>query len=403
MVLRETGGVSGAPFAAGAAAAKRSARRRNLNHPEGNAMPPAGLSVRNLTKRFALGATVVTAVDDVSFTVSGGEFFTMVGASGCGKTTTLRMIAGLEKPTSGAITVDGRDFMAVPPQHRNIGMVFQSYALFPHLTIFENVAYGLRPRATPRAEVDHRVAATLALLQLEPYAQRHPADLSGGPQQRVSIARALVYEPTMLLLDEPLANLDAKLRVMMRDELRALQRRLGITTLYVTHDQEEATAVSDRIAVFNHGRLIQLGTPATIYAQPQSLFVADFIGRANFLSARLDDRALPAAGVTFGNGVRLRPALQITLSDDEAGTLASADDCVVMIRPEHLALDATTGDIPCRVQRVQLLGGLLRYTVQADISAKTIVVETTRAPAGVAEGGAARLSIPAADAILYHR
>ncbi len=366
-------------------------------------MPPAALRVRNLTKRFALGASTVTAVDDVSFTVNGGEFFTMVGASGCGKTTTLRMIAGLESPTSGEITVDGRDFMAIPPQQRNIGMVFQSYALFPHLTIFENVAYGLRPRATPRAEVDRRVAATLALLQLESFAQRHPAELSGGQQQRVSIARALIYEPTMLLLDEPLANLDAKLRVMMRDELRTLQRRLGITTLYVTHDQEEATAVSDRIAVFNLGRLVQLGTPAAIYSQPQTLFVADFIGRANFLPARLDDRALPSSGATFGNGARLRPAQTMTLPDNEARTLASADDCVVMIRPEQLLLDATAGDIPCRVQRIQLLGGLLRYTVEAPVSATPILVEVTRAPAGVAEGGEARLSIPASDAILYRR
>ena len=365
-------------------------------------MAPAGLSVRNLTKRFVLGTTSVTAVDDVSFTVEGGEFFTMIGASGCGKTTTLRMIAGLEQPTSGAITVDGRDFMAIPPQHRNIGMVFQSYALFPHLTIFENVAYGLRPRATSRDEVLRRVSDALGLLQLEPYAQRHPADLSGGQQQRVSIARALVYEPTMLLLDEPLANLDAKLRVMMRDELRALQRRLGITTLYVTHDQEEATAVSDRIAVFNHGRLVQIGTPATIYSRPQTLFVADFIGRANFLPARLHDRAAPAAGVSFANGLRLRPDVQIALPEDEVTTLASADECIVMIRPEHLSLDMVSGATPCQVQRIQLLGGLLRYTVLSEVSAKPIVVETTRAPSGVAEGGNARLTIPAADAILYH-
>jgi ABC-type nitrate/sulfonate/bicarbonate transport system ATPase subunit len=203
----------------------------------------------------------------VSFDVAGGEFFTMLGPSGCGKTTTLRMIAGLEKATSGDIEVDGRDLRSVPPERRNIGMVFQSYALFPHLTVFENVAYGLRLRGQSGHEIDRRVAATLALLQLEAFSGRHPADLSGGQQQRVSIARALVYEPTMLLLDEPLANLDAKLRVMMREEIRALQRRLGITTLYVTHDQEEATAVSDRLAVFDGGRLIQAGTPEEIYSR----------------------------------------------------------------------------------------------------------------------------------------
>ncbi|MEP7181452.1 MAG: ABC transporter ATP-binding protein [Betaproteobacteria bacterium] len=366
-------------------------------------MPPAALSVRDLTKQFSAAGPVVTAVDHVSFDVGSGEFFTMVGASGCGKTTTLRMIAGLETPTSGAIRWDGRDFMTVPPQQRNIGMVFQSYALFPHLTIFENVAYGLRLRNTPRAEVERRVMATLALLRLEPYAQRHPAGLSGGQQQRVSIARALVYEPSMLLLDEPLANLDAKLRVQMREELRALQRRLGITTLYVTHDQEEATAVSDRVAVFNHGRLVQLGTPEAIYTCPETLFVADFIGRANFLPARLDDRAAPASGVTFADGTRLRPQRQVVLRGDEAETLAGADDSVVMIRPEHLALHATAGDVACRVHRIQLLGGLIRYRVVAAVSPQPILVETTRALAGVSEGGGAWLSIPAADAIVYHR
>ena len=366
-------------------------------------MARASLSVRNLTKEFTVGTTTVTAVDSVSIDVRGGEFFTMLGPSGCGKTTTLRVIAGLEQATSGEITVDGRDFMTVPSQRRNIGMVFQSYALFPHLTIFENVAYGLRLRGVGADEISRRVAATLALLQLEPYAARHPSGLSGGQQQRVSIARALVYEPTMLLLDEPLANLDAKLRVMMREEIRALQRRLGITTLYVTHDQEEATAVSDRLAVFNHGRLIQLGTPEEIYTRPRTLFVADFIGRANFLPVRLVDRAGPAAGVTLRNGALLRTERQVLLEADEAATLPLDGEGTVMIRPEHLALNAAIGDVPCRVLRVQLLGGLIRYTVQSDASPADIIVETTRALTGIAEGGAAHLTIPPADAILYHR
>jgi iron(III) transport system ATP-binding protein len=366
-------------------------------------MAHAALTVRNLTKEFEVGTATVTAVDRVSFEVRGGEFFTMLGPSGCGKTTTLRVIAGLEQATSGEIAVDGRDFMAVPPQKRNIGMVFQSYALFPHLTIFENVAYGLRLRGLGAAEVGRRVGATLALLQLEPYATRHPAALSGGQQQRVSIARALVYEPTMLLLDEPLANLDAKLRVMMRDEIRALQRRLGITTLYVTHDQEEATAVSDRLAVFNHGRLIQLGTPEEIYARPQTLFVADFIGRANFLPVTLRDPASPAMGVALGNGATLAPERQVRLESEEAATLSSADAGVVMIRPEHLTLDASSGDVPCRVRLLQLLGGLIRYTVQSEASPADIRVETTRAVPGIAEGAGAYLRIPPADAVLYHR
>jgi iron(III) transport system ATP-binding protein len=366
-------------------------------------MTHAALCVRNLTKRFGAGGAAVTAVDGVSFDVAGGEFFTMLGPSGCGKTTTLRMIAGLEQASSGEITVDGRDFMAVPPQKRNIGMVFQSYALFPHLTIFENVAYGLRLRSLSATEIERRVGATLALLQLEPYAARNPAALSGGQQQRVSIARALVYEPTMLLLDEPLANLDAKLRVMMRDEIHALQRRLGITTLYVTHDQEEATAVSDRLAVFNYGRLIQIGTPEEVYARPNTLFVADFMGRANFLPVRLRDPSAPAAGATLADGTEIVPARQARLEADEAATIPSPDRGFVMVRPEHLTLDASSGDVACRVLRIQLLGGLIRYTVQSDASPADIRVETTRALPTLAEGAGAYLRIPAADAVLYHR
>ena len=366
-------------------------------------MAHAALTVQDLSKRFVTGDATTIAVDRVSFDVNGGEFFTMVGASGCGKTTTLRMIAGLEQPTSGQIRLDGDDFMAIPPQQRNIGMVFQSYALFPHLTIFENVAYGLRLRSISRSEIIRRVTETLALLQLEPYAKRHPAGLSGGQQQRVSIARALVYEPAMLLLDEPLANLDAKLRVQMREELRALQRRLGITTLYVTHDQEEATAVSDRIAVFNHGRLIQLGTPEVIYNQPQTLFVADFIGRANFLPAKLADTGRPVSGVLLANGRRIDPRRHVALREDEVGRLAGPGDGIVMIRPEHLALSAGPGEISCRVERVQLLGGLIRFSVASDASPRSIVVETTRHIPGIAEGSGAWLSIPPADAILYHR
>ncbi|MEO8545110.1 MAG: ABC transporter ATP-binding protein, partial [Burkholderiaceae bacterium] len=204
----------------------------------------------------------------------------------------------------------------------------------------------------------------------------------------------------------PLANLDAKLRVQMREELRSLQRRLGITTLYVTHDQEEATAVSDRIAVFNRGQLIQLGTPEVIYTQPQTLFVADFIGRANFLSVKLVDSAKPAAGVLLANGMRLDPRRQVALKSDEADRLHGPDHGIVMIRPEHLALCASHGDLSCRIQRIQLLGGLIRYSVESDgpdQTSQSIQVETTRPLAGITEGSGAWLVIPANDAILYHR
>ena len=366
-------------------------------------MARAALSVRNLTKQFGGGPQSVVAVDGVSFDVAGGEFFTMLGPSGCGKTTTLRAIAGLDQPTSGEILVDGRDFISVPSQKRNIGMVFQSYALFPHLTIFENVAYGLRLRGVSAAEIERRVGESLALLQLNAYAARQPGALSGGQQQRVSIARALVYEPTMLLLDEPLANLDAKLRVMMREEIRALQRRLGITTLYVTHDQEEAMAISDRIAVFNHGHLVQIGTPGEIYARPNTLFVADFIGRANFLPVRLHTPSTPAAGVMLADGTALAPERQVRLEAHEAATLRSPDDGVVMVRPEHVTLDASGGDMRCSIRRIQLLGGVVRYTVASAAAASDIRVESTRAAAGIAEGDDAYFSIPPADAVLYHR
>jgi len=282
-------------------------------------------------------------------------------------------------------------------------MVFQSYALFPHLTIFENVAYGLRLRALSADEIRRRVTATLALLQLEGYAARHPGALSGGQQQRVSIARALVYEPAMLLLDEPLANLDAKLRATMREEIRALQRRLGITTLYVTHDQEEATAVSDRLAIFDRGRLIQVGAPDEIYTRPRSLFVADFIGHANFVPVRCLDAHAPAQGVRLRNGTEVRPARAVALEGAEAATLSADDYGVLMARPEHLALDAATGDVACRVQRIQLLGGRIRYTVQSDASPADILVDATRPFPGIDEGSGAFLRLAPADAVLYHR
>ena len=357
------------------------------------------LTIDNVTKSFAQ----TTVARNVDIAIDKGEFVSFLGPSGCGKTTTLRMVAGFEGPTTGRILIDGKDVTNLKPNQRNIGMVFQSYALFPNMTVAQNIAFGLKVAGASSDAIASRVKEMLGIIKLPEHGGRYPFQLSGGQQQRVSIARALVYQPSMLLLDEPLANLDAKLRVQMREELRALQRRLGITTIYVTHDQEEATAISDRLAVFNHGRLVQLGTPEAIYACPQTLFVADFIGRANFLPARLDDRTAPQGGVTLSDGTRLAARRQVLLSGDDAQSLASADDAVVMVRPEHLALHATEGEIACQVQRVQLLGGLLRYSVSAVISAQPILVETTRPLPGIAEGSQARLSIPAADAIVYRR
>ncbi|HET6765020.1 MAG TPA: ABC transporter ATP-binding protein [Longimicrobiaceae bacterium] len=241
------------------------------------------LRLDGVTRRF--GDT--TAVDDLSLQVGQGEILTLLGPSGCGKTTTLRMIAGFEYPTAGRIVLGDRDVTALPPQKRGMGMVFQSYALFPHLDVRQNVDFGLRSRGERGAAASAKVERALELVELTGYADRKVQALSGGQQQRVALARALAPEPPVLLLDEPLSNLDAALRERTRDELRALLKRLGMTAVFVTHDQEEAFALSDRIAVLSHGRLQQVGTPEDLYAAPANAFVAGFLGRANFIEARV--------------------------------------------------------------------------------------------------------------------
>jgi ABC-type Fe3+/spermidine/putrescine transport system ATPase subunit len=362
-------------------------------------MSSRDLTLRGLSKRFSLPTGDVLAVDNVSLDVSENEFFTMLGPSGCGKTTTLRMIAGLESPTQGSIAFAGRDFAKVDAQHRNIGMVFQSYALFPHLTIFDNVAYGLRIRGLATTEIEARVRRILDLLGLTGFGDRHPGDLSGGQQQRVSIARALVYDPGMLLLDEPLANLDAKLRVQMREEIRRIQRELGIMSLYVTHDQEEAMSVSDRIAVFNKGRLMQVGRAEDVYLNPATPFVADFIGKANFLTARRSsNRTLTLAG-----GATVAPRSWLLLPDDEIADFAGGTDALIMLRPERLRLAADRGLLPCRVRRRQFLGGIVRYTAESDGAERPLTVDAGRDVTGIGEGAGAFLDFDAADAIAYVR
>ena len=234
----------------------------------------------------------VVAVDAVTLDIKAGEFFSLLGPSGCGKTTSLRMIAGFESPDSGRIHVGGQDITDVPVHQRDMGMVFQSYALFPHRTVAENVAFGLRMRAVPKPEIARRVAAALAQVALTGLEERRPGQLSGGQQQRVALARALVIEPRVLLCDEPLGALDRKLRQQMQFELKELQRRLGVTLVFVTHDQEEALAMSDRIAVMNKGRVEQVGAPTEIYERPRTRFVADFIGEINLLEDGARPRAL---------------------------------------------------------------------------------------------------------------
>ncbi|MFZ1551370.1 MAG: ABC transporter ATP-binding protein, partial [Anaerolineae bacterium] len=250
------------------------------------------LVLENLVKTFTSrgGVGEVNAVDGVSLSIAQGDLVTLLGPSGCGKTTTLRLIAGFEFPNSGQILLDGAPINDLPPHQRGMSMVFQSYAIFPHLNVFENIAYGLDVQKRPRDEIKRRVARVLELVELTGLENRAPNQLSGGQQQRVALARALVMEPKVLLMDEPLSNLDAKLREQMRTEIRRIQKRLGITSVYVTHDQVEAMTLSDQIVVMNQGQIVQIGTPDEIYRRPRTRFVADVIGQANFIEGAVRQR-----------------------------------------------------------------------------------------------------------------
>ncbi len=250
----------------------------------------AAIELVGVEKEFTAGGHDVRAVEHVDLRIAEGEFFSLLGPSGCGKTTTLRMIAGFEEPTSGQILLHGRDMVGVPPFRRDVNMVFQQYALFPHMDVFENVAFGLRRKKVDKDEIRRRVAEALALVELEGREKRKPRQLSGGQQQRVALARALVNRPRALLLDEPLGALDLKLRQAMQLELKRIQREVGITFVYVTHDQEEALTMSDRLVVMNAGRIEQLGSPRELYEHPATRFVANFIGTSNILTGRLERR-----------------------------------------------------------------------------------------------------------------
>jgi iron(III) transport system ATP-binding protein len=325
------------------------------------------LEVRELWKIF----DGVVAVQDVTFRMGAQEFFTLLGPSGCGKTTTLRCVAGLEVPTRGEIRLGGRVVSApasgvfVPPERRAIGMVFQNYAVWPHMTVFDNVAYPLRLQRLDRREVTRRVGAVLEVVALSGLERRYPAQLSGGQQQRVALARALVRQPALLLLDEPLSNLDAKLREQMRFELKELQRRLRVPILYVTHDQAEAMALSDRVAVMREGCIVQVGPPLEIYRRPADRFVADFIGLMNFLPGRLLGR--DAAGVAvevLGRRLRL-PAEGPAAPAGSAGGPPAGGPVLVAVRPEDVAL-GPDGEIPCTVEVRNFMGNVVDYKVRAD-------------------------------------
>jgi len=290
-----------------------------------------GVRVEGVSKRFAHRVKgEIYAARDVTLDVAPGEFLTLLGPSGCGKTTTLRMIAGFETPDEGHVRFGSDDVTHLPADQRNIGFVFQNYALFPHLSVGENVAYGLRVRGLDGREVATRVADVLTLVGLAGYEQQFSSQLSGGEQQRVALARAIVIRPRLLLFDEPLSNLDARLRVQMRDEIRDLQQRLAITTIYVTHDQEEAMAVSDRIVVMNQGRVVQVGSAEDLYHHPQSRFVAGFIGRVNLVPARV---------TAIDGGVVELDALGCRLAVRHSGAaLRTGDAAALVLRPEALEI-----------------------------------------------------------------
>jgi ABC-type Fe3+/spermidine/putrescine transport system ATPase subunit len=310
------------------------------------------LELHKLRKRFG----AVTAVDGVSLEVRSGEFFSLLGPSGCGKTTILRTVAGILQPDEGTVRLEGRDVTRLPVHARNMTLVFQSYALFPHLTVFENVAFGLRMRKTPEAEVRRRVDEALDLVRLGGFQTRYPAQVSGGQQQRVALARSLVVHPALLLLDEPLSNLDARLREEMRTEIRMIQRKVGITTILVTHDIHEAFALSDRLAVLNAGRIEQLGTPLEIYQQPRTRFVAEFAGQSNHFEARVLAAEHGRARVRTGHGIDLWVGLRGTAPAMNAALL-------VMLRPERVRLGAASGAncFPATVSEVTFLGGMTAY------------------------------------------
>jgi spermidine/putrescine transport system ATP-binding protein len=283
------------------------------------------IQLLSLTKRFA----DVTAVDSLDLEIPAGEFFSLLGPSGCGKTTTLRLIAGFERPTDGRILLDGDDVAYTPAHLRNVNTVFQNYALFPHLNVFDNVAFGLRRAKRPKPEIKERVGRVLELVQLTGYEKRKSSQLSGGQQQRVALARALVLNPAVLLLDEPLGALDAKLRKMLQIELKALQQEVGITFLYVTHDQEEALTMSDRLAVMNAGRVDQVGAPKDVYEDPETLFVADFLGVSNLMDATVRGQRNGSCTVTL-EGFELQAG---------GGDTKLEGPAKIVIRPERVELE----------------------------------------------------------------
>jgi spermidine/putrescine transport system ATP-binding protein len=344
------------------------------------------IELSKLTKKFA----EVTAVDGIDLQVPGGEFFSLLGPSGCGKTTTLRMIAGFEQPTSGEILLDGADVAYTPPHHRNVNTVFQNYALFPHLNVFDNVAFGLRRAKRPKDEIKDRVGRALELVQLSGFEKRKSSQLSGGQQQRVALARALILNPAVLLLDEPLGALDAKLRKALQIELKALQQEVGITFLYVTHDQEEALTMSDRLAVMNGGHIEQIGAPQDVYEDPTTVFVADFLGVSNLMDAH-------AKGSR--NGACLVDVQSYELEARAGGDVTGP--AKIVIRPERVELEphgspSGPNRLPGMVERVVYVGSGIQVIVRAATGeALQALLQNTGKPVEYEQGAPVQIHLPA--------
>ncbi len=327
------------------------------------------LTLQNITKIFPPRGNTgeVTAVHNVDLKIEKGELVTLLGPSGCGKTTTLRMIAGFEFPTTGKIILDDIEINGLPPHKRDMSMVFQSYAIFPHLSVFGNIAYGLNVQKLPKAVVQEKVDKVLELVHLEGYGDRAPTQLSGGQQQRVALARALIMEPKVLLMDEPLSNLDAKLREEMRTEIRRIQKELNITSVYVTHDQIEAMTLSDRIVIMNQGVIEQIGTPVSVYRYPNSKFVANFIGRANFVNGTvIEQNQKDLKVLAFSKEVHLKQVQQ---------TFNAKDKVTLIVRPEMIRVKKTGELFEGIIRRAVYLGDMIEYCVEVD-GEELIGVET---------------------------
>ena len=351
------------------------------------------LKIDNLTKKFG----DFTAVENINIDLEKGEMVALLGGSGCGKTTILRMIAGFIEPYAGTIEIDGKVMNKIPAYKRNVGIFFQNYALFPHMTVFDNVAFSLKLQKMPKDEIKKKVEDILALVKLVGLGERYPRELSGGQQQRVALARALVMEPNILLLDEPLSNLDAKLRVEMQVEIKRIQRQLGVTTIIVTHDQEEAVSLADRIIIMNAGHILQMGTPKHVFNHPASAFVADFMGFANFVNAKVESVEEGRVSVKTPSGI------VISSTDEESHFVEVGDDAEFTIRPENVAVleKEEPGCLKGKVLNVTYKGNMTRIDVEGIFD--EIFHVSSYDYDGPGPGEEIFLSIPESKVIIYKK